>query len=354
MDQAEIVLKDYPLAMTLPKNKLELSLDYLSINDTLDLFDVRDDEFGDNGNIDSSTLGDLQGGRLWLNYGLFPKTMLMAGLAYKDMDYESTELEITTLDLSIRQNVVDSKQTAFPFDITIDLGVHTNIGKDLIFTSDTDINRMIDRITDQNISVEIDDQNVWFHRETDSSEISLGVPRQGKPEPSVSIEETQDISPFIRLTAGEMFKNIFPNVFLEYGHTFIESKIDSSLPAYFPEALNASLPTLPMDLGREENYLKVGAHLLVKLPWNFMAGLEYNYLRLFRESNLDYLDYNQIVKADLFYRLSDRITLDVGGSFYERQLNGILPFLYNEYTQTTFDHKYGLVRFGVTVLFGGD
>lgn len=354
MDRDEIVLKDYPLAMTLPKNKLEVSLDYLSINDTLDIFDVRDNTFSDNSNIDSATLGDLQGGRLWLNYGLFSKTMLMAGLGYEDMDYASTSLEVTRLDFSIRQIVVDSEQSRIPFGLTMDFGVHANIGKDLIFTSDTDINRMIDRFTDQNVSVEINDQTVWFHKKTDSGEFSLGVPREGKPDPYVSTEEMQDFSPFIRLTAGEMIENIFPNIFIEYGHTFIKSQIDSSLPAYFPDALDANIPSLPMDLDREENYLKIGANLLVKLPWNFMVGVEYNYLKLFRSDELNYLDYNQIVNADLFYRLTDRITLNLGGSYFERQLNGILPFFYNEYTQTTFDHPYGLVRFGVTVLFGGD
>lgn len=354
MDQDEIVLKDYSLAMTLPKNKIELSLDYMSINDALDIFDVRDNEFSDNSSIDSARLGDLQGIRLWLNYGLFPKTMLTAGVAYKDIDYASTSLNITSLDLSLRQMLIDYEYPILPFAITMDLGVHANIGKDLNFTSDTDINRMIDRLTDQNVSVKINDQYVWIHRKTDSSEISLGVPREGKPSPNVSIEQMQDVSPFIRLTAGEMFKNIFPNVILEYGHTFIESRIDSSLLAYFPGVMKASIPDLPMDLDREENYLKIGANLLAKLPLNFMACLEYNYLKLFRDSNLDYIDYNQIVDADLFYRLTDRTTLNVGGSFCERQLNGILPFLYNEYTQTTFDHKYGVVRFGVTVLFGGD
>lgn len=353
-EKDEIVLKDYALAMTLPKNKLELSLDYLSINDTLDIFDVRDNEFSDNSSIDSASLGDLQGSRLWLNYGLFPKTMLTAGVAYKDMDYESTSLSLTSLDLSLRQMLMDSEYPFLPFAITMDLGVHADIGNDLIFTSDTDINRMIDRLTDQNISVEINDQYVIFHRKTDGSEISLYVPREGRPDPNVSIEEMQDISPFIRLTAGEMFKNIFPNVFLEYGHTFITTRIDSSLPAYFPEEMKASIPDLPMNLDREENYLKIGANLLAKLPFNFMAGVEYNYLKLFRDSNLYYIDYNQIVNADLFYRLTDRITFNVGGSYYERQLNGILPFFYNEYTQTTFDHKYGVVRFGVTALIGGD
>ena len=176
MDRDEIVLKDYPRAMTLPKNKLEVSLDYLSINDTLDIFDVRDNTFSDNSSIDSATLGDLQGGRLWLNYGLFPKTMLMAGLGYEDMDYASTSLEVTSLNFSFRQKVIDSEQSRIPFGLTVDLGVHANIGNDLVFTSDTDINRMIDRFTDQNISVEINDQTVWFHKVTDNSKYSLGVP----------------------------------------------------------------------------------------------------------------------------------------------------------------------------------
>lgn len=354
MDRDDIVFKNYPLATTLPKNKFEISLDYLVINDTLDIFDVRDNTFSDNSSIDSATLGDLQGGRLLLNYGLFPRTMVMAGLGYTDMDYESTALKTTRIDFALRQILMDSKHSSFPFGITMDLGVRANIGKDLTFTSDTDINRMIDRFTDQNVSVEINDQYVWFHKKTDNSNFSLGVPREGKPDPCVSTEGMQDFSPFIRLTAGEMLKNIFPNIFLEYGHTFIKSQIDSSLPAYFPDALNGIIPDLPMDLDREENYLKVGASLLISLPWRFMIGLEYDYMKLFRSDNLDYLDYNQIVNADLFYRLTDRIALNVGGSYYERQLNGVLPFLYNEYTQTTFDHPYGLVRLGVTVLFGSN
>ena len=76
-------------------------------------------------------------------------------------------------------------------------------------------------------------------------------------------------------------------------------------------------------------------------------------MRFFRDDALDYLDSNSILGLDFNWYVTDRLVFTIGGELYHRQLNGIIPFLYNEYTQTTFDHTYGRMNLGIAYLFGG-
>ena len=168
------------------------------------------------------------------------------------------------------------------------------------------------------------------------------------------MEDAHDITPYIRLTAGKFFANFFPNLYIEYGHSSISSKIDSTLTDYVPESLSENTLGFPIDLDRDEDYLKTGINLMVKLPLRIQVHLEYNYIRLFREDGLDYINYNHVFKADIDWFIKKWLVLNIGGVCYDRQFNGVIPFLYNEHTQTTFDHRYGMAHIGITCLFGGD
>jgi hypothetical protein len=100
------LLRDHPGVMLAPKGLLEISLEYLVMNDTVDIFDIRDGEIETvNPDLRSPTLGDLNGGRLLVNYGLLPRTTLHGEYTYRDVDLSVSDFQVHSMELSLRQGL---------------------------------------------------------------------------------------------------------------------------------------------------------------------------------------------------------------------------------------------------------
>jgi hypothetical protein len=353
-DLGDSVLRNYPSALTLPKKRLEISLGYLRIDDTIDIFDFRESAFSSGSKASRfGALGDMTGFELLVNYGLFDKTTLQSAFASRDIDYGFSSLDVGSYNFSVKQNINNKAHDMFPF-LALDAGIRGNTADDQIARDEDEINAIIDRFFTKDIDVRINSSYVWFDKETENGSVSYGVPKIGKSIPQISTEDAADLTAYFRATTGRIWGRFFPNFYVEYGHTKISSKIDTTLTEYIPDELTGDIPELPIDLDRDENYLKPGISLLIKFPFWALVHLEYSYMKLFRDSHLDFIDYNHIFEADVNFFIRKWLVLNIGGVFYERQLNGIIPFLYNEYTQTTFDHQYGRAQIGLTFIFGAN
>jgi len=80
---------------------------------------------------------------------------------------------------------------------------------------------------------------------------------------------------------------------------------------------------------------------------DFIYEIGFEYDKFIRDEGLDYIDFNYIIDADISYKLSKQILLFAGAKIMYRQLNGEIPYLYNEYSQTSYDHKYGYTKYGL-------
>jgi hypothetical protein len=118
-----------------------------------------------------------------------------------------------------------------------------------------------------------------------------------------------------------------------------------------PESYRDKLPELPIDLSRNESYWKGGFSVFLRTPFRTLTYLEYSYVRLNRDADLGYVNYNHIVRAKIDYFLKSNVILSVGGEYLHRQFNGQIPFMYNKYSQTNFDHRYGWAEVGVVFLW---
>jgi len=58
-----------------------------------------------------------------------------------------------------------------------------------------------------------------------------------------------------------------------------------------------------------------------------------------------------VINATLAKHIGENWMIYGGVKLMYRQFNGEIPYLYNTYTQSTFDHKYGYVRFGIGYRF---
>ena len=179
--------------------------------------------------------------------------------------------------------------------------------------------------------------------------IRYGIPR--KADPQISVEDMQDYTWYLRLTLGYPEKIFYPNIFLEAGYTRIDTRLDTNLTDMIPQSYKSYLPDFPIDLGRTERYLSAGFSFFLQTPFDTITHLEYEYKRIYRDKGLDYIPDNHIARGEIAYLLTQNVILHLGATLLYRQFNGEIPFLYNKYTQTTFDHPYGWMEFGVRYLF---
>jgi hypothetical protein len=346
------LLGDYPMALPLLKGKIEIGLDYQRINESIDVLNVRKDEYEKLSSADRATTpGDLWGVQLMLNYGLFNRTTLMSSFQYRHQDYGFDAIGIKTLDLALKQGLLDGRDGWFA-GLALDMGIRVNWASEMLYNDQNEINAIVQRMAPgTNVGIRIDQNFVWFDQDVNAGRISLGAPRRGRSDPQVSIGDLKDFSPYVRLTGGKIWGRFFPNLFIECGHTEISSNIDTTLTEYIPENFQDDLPRFPIELSRSENYIKTGMGLYIKLPFKTLFQFEYDHLKLYRGDNLGYMDDNNIIKSDISYFVTPALGFHLGGIYFERQLNGEVPFLYNKYTQTTFDHPYGYAHMGLTYFF---
>jgi len=343
------ILRDYPVPCFLAPHQLELSVDYLVMNESVDIFDLRNEELDSvSADLRSTSLGDLEGGRVLVNFGLFATTNLHAEYARRDIEMGVAEFEIDTAELSLRQGV-PLPWTAHGLALAFEGGARANRADDLRFTRVRDIDRYVSRI-DPDVTV----TETASHVIITTGDGTVFSPKAGKPPLNIELEEMGDRTLFLRLLLGAQVGRFTPSAFFEYGHTHIDTRIDSNVAAFIGGSVAGEVAgRFPLDLDRSEDYWKGGAQLSWSVLDEVTLQLAYEYLRLHRESGLDAADDNHIVKADLTWMFIPHMGLNLGGVYYRRQLNGVIPFLYNQFSKTTFDHEYGVLSLGLIGRWGG-
>ena len=332
---------DYPASMVIPKGRYEVGLFYGRVDDTIDVFNVREKELSKiSSQVRTGTLGNYDHLKLNINYGLTYRSMLSFGFVYRSIDYGRGNLNVYSYRLSARK----SFNSVFSFDF----GLKGNVAEDLTFSNVDDINFYLHKFR-PDISIEVDPYYVWFVKETPDLIIKYGVLKEENP--YFKLQDMKDLTKFIRLTVGKAFDFFYPNFFLEYGRTNIDTKIDSNLKNMVPMEYRNRLPELPVDLSRSESYWKGGFSVFIKTPFKTLTMIEYDYIRLRRDSDLDYINYNHVFKLGVGYFLKKNVIFSLRGEYLHRQFNGIVPFMYNKYSQTTFDHKYGWAEVGIIFLW---
>ncbi len=332
---------DFPASMVIPKGRFEIGLFYGRVDDTIDVFNIKEQELsGISSELRADSLGNYEHVKLNLNFGLTYRSMLLSGIAARAIDYGSGQLYVYSYHFSLRKS--------FGSLVAVDIGFKGNVAEDKKFSNVNEINYYLHKFR-PDISIEVDPNYVWFVKETENLILKYGIPKE--EEPYFELKDLSDQTKFIRFTLGKVFGRIYPNIFLEFGKTDIDTKIDTNLKNMIPEAYRNKLPELPIDLSRSENYWKCGVSFFVRTPFKTLTSLEYDYVRLNRSSALGYINYNHVVKARIDYFMKKNLILSVGGKFLYRQFNGEIPFMYNKYSQTTFDHRYGWAEVGIIFLW---
>jgi len=333
------LLLNHPSSVTLNQKEVELSLEYGIVNSTIDVFNIKSQEVSQE--RAESSFGDYDHLRAHLNIGLTDNDMILVDLITRDINYGSSSIISRHYELGYRHS--------FAPWVALDVTFKANDADDIRLTDANDLNSTVHKI-DSRLSIDhISALYIWFYKTGDNS-ITYGVPYVDTP--YASLTEMYDLTGSARLTFGQAYKDIYPNFFLEAGYTYASALANTNMfdDPYnnLPSSIEEKIPSLPIDLTHSEVYTTVGINSFIHLPWNFGAYAEYNFQYFFRDKEFTEGNTNQTIILELNYAVIQRLTAAVSGIYFHQQLNGVIPFLYNEQSQNSFDHKYGWAAFSLS------
>ncbi len=171
-------------------------------------------------------------------------------------------------------------------------------------------------------------------RSFDDFSMDLGYMHNASTDLNPQITDLSDDSFYIRLLLGSRFKSALLNFYTGFKY----SSIDSTL--------------FGQDASRNEKSVNLGFTHTIEFS-NFILDTGYEYIRLFsRESEITENKSNHIIKVNLSRALSDKLLVYIGSTTMLNQFNGLIPYLYNTQTQSSFDKVYTYVSLGFVYNFG--
>ena len=105
-----------------------------------------------------------------------------------------------------------------------------------------------------------------------------------------------------------------------------------------------------MDISRGEKQALVGLSYKIELG-RLLLEANYEYNRIFGRDIINDNNHNQIVNAAISTIITKNLLVFIGGKLMLNQFNGVIPYLYNEYTASKYDKKYGYMRVGFVYNF---
>ena len=334
-----------PYHALLPKkDTLQVLFDYKKMNDTLDIFNIKEQEL--NGNVKNfASIGDMDGGEFEFRYTFLKNMMADLSIGYDKIDIGGENLKNINLDGFIRYNLRKNPYS-FINAISLDVGIKADIGDDITYTNQNTLKNMIKKITDAN-KVSVTKHKVFVQKDKNSPPYFVFT----KDEVFGKLKDLSDNSFYIRLlTEKSISDSKYFSTFITYQYTNISTTLSTN-KKLLREAKNHG-KDIQTDLDRSESSISYGINYMQEFSSiNIVAEIGYEFDYVFRDSYLDARNYNNILTVDLSYPINKKLFINTGGKIMFSQFNNIIPYLYNRYSQTTFDHKYGYVHLGVGYRF---
>jgi len=324
-------------AFTLKENKKLIILEYQKINDTIDIFNIKEDELK---STSFDAIGDMDGVKLKAFYGYKDNLTLFSEIQREDIEYGSGTLINYYLNIGLKYNFFKEDN----YFISFDIGAKINKGNNINFSDSNYLASLAKRFFNVK-DVKISDNKIGVVKSNGTTEILYL-----KQRPSIKISDLKDASIYLTLNNEKIFNKLSLNLFATMKYTKIYTEIKANLiPADANTQELLSKYDLYKNLERSETSIDVGFNIVYKAP--IVVEFSYLYRKIFRDKDLDYIDYNHIINLNLIKPINQKWFIYLGGKAMYRQFNGEIPYLYNKYSQTTFDHKYGWANIGVGYSF---
>ena len=329
--------------LVLPTQAIEVSYQYRAMNNTLDVFNVKQSEFGSSNVVQTNGLGDYTSHKIVTNYSPSANSLLNFNLSSQTIGYGSSTLDVLSYGGYGRYIFKPSSL----FTVGIDVGFRGNKGKKVSMSSSTDMQYYLNKLG-KNITASETNDYLWLTK----GAVSIGFPKSSHPE--IFVDNMSDETFYGRSSIAMAFETFSPSLYIELGHTAISTTLDTNMDDISGDSLKnlfATYTNFPISLNRNENYASVGFNIAINAPFNTVLTTNYEYKKLFRENGLNFLNTNHTLEILLSYNITPNLGVNVGGTYLYRQFNGAIPFLYNKYSQTSFDHPFGWCQVGINYTF---
>jgi hypothetical protein len=330
--------------LTVPKSEIEISLAKQLMNDTVDMLNIKESEFGGNKKFDA--IGDLDGNGVKLRYGITNDLMINLDIQRQNIQYSDNTLTNKKEDIYLRYNIFQNEGTFFNSGVSIDIGYVRNKLDNFYMKDINIINDTIAKILpNENAKLVYEDGSTkpkGYYANFDSTSTNLN------DEPYISLEDTLDKSNFIRLITGWHTIHSTTDFYIGIKNTKIKTTISTTDEIL--DLANKEGYDLEQNLNRSEKMYMAGFNYSIEHK-KFIYEFGFEYDKFIRDEGLDYIDYNYIFDMSITRYINKNLSVFVGSKIMYRQLNGQIPYLYNTYTQTSYDHKYGYVNAGIQFNF---
>lgn len=316
---------------------LQLTVALDAVNDTVDVFDLRQSE-----GI-SDDRGDYFGGHIHALYALNPTWQIEAAYHYREIDYAPDTNTIHTSLIGLRYTPHFSfldKNDALTFRTSI----WANRAEELKKSSATIVSgqrfETLSVHQPQDLQLQFD---TLFSRK---------------------IDHMNQINAFASLGYSKVEVDQL-NLQAKQGNCLIDINIDrnnqftgSLLPPCGHGVVIGDAHQYNLDINKDLNYSSMYASFGGSWNWryqNFESQLAYQYQYIWRNDIDDRIQNfgqntikdNHSIGLKLSYALHPKLTAFVQGEMYQHNFIGQIPFLYNGTTASRLERRYGLASFGL-------
>ena len=325
---------------------LELDLAIDAVNDTIDIFDMRESE-----GISDKSAGDYQGFHLSGQYELNPQWSIEGTYWHREIEYSQDTNEIESALLAVRYSpaLPLKKNDALSFRASI----WGNTADTLSKSTPTQVNQQVfNRVQVHNpedLQLQLD---AIFSRKLDPM-------NQLNAFASVGYSKVKVSNIDIQATLVGCLMDISVNGNNQYSGQLAAPCSNENITVndlYIQGNANEFGFDIEKDLSYDAYYANLGG------SWNwryrqFESQLAYQYQRLWRNDIDDRVSNfgnspikdNHTLGAKFSYDFSPHVTGFIEGQVFQRNFVGDIPFLYNGVTASRLDKRYGLASVGITL-----
>ncbi len=328
------------------KDHLGIRFSYNRINDTIDIFDIKQKELGSTTNFGS--IGDSSGLDLSLAYGVNEFISMYYNFEYMGLHYIDSMLKNKKNELYAKVAIYHNPMSFFE-NLSADIGYVRNSASDLDIKSSTQLNSMIQKVNPID-GLTIDGPVMSYKGYV----LSVRDTVTNEPiSPFIRIGDMSDNSFYIRLLTGFSYETNIFDIYAGLKYTSINTTV-SIQPKENATTLQNILKNAGYDdvvLDRNEKSAFFGFNYTVEFN-SFILDTNYEYLTIWgRDDEIKKTDNNHIINAALSYIVNSELLIYIGGKLMINQFNGVIPYLYNKYTKNKYDKKYGYAKVGFVYNF---
>ena len=329
--------KDY---LSKHNNALHITASVDAVNDTLDLFDIRESE-----GVTDKSAGDYQGFHIAAQYDLNPQWSIEGSLWQRELEYskDTNKIQSGLLAISYAPDLHLTSNSA----LKLRASIWGNTADQLDKTTATRVNtynfEQVKVNDPEDIQLQFD--GIFSHKIDHMNQINIFA-QVGYSEVSVGRLDLQT-----RYSGCPLYVNIDQN-------NQYKAQSLSTCPTTYSFSGDATDFGLQVqkDLNYTSYYAGFGG------SWNlryrkFESQLAYSYQRLWRQDIDDRITNfgNKAIKdnhslgAKFSYDIHPKITPFFKAELYQNNFVGQIPFLYNGITASRLNKRYGLASFGVAI-----